>query len=76
MINSDMTISACDLMTETDRTTIKVSTPADFERLWNQDKVFPKWRGEHTNDENHPYRDANKVTCQAAYLSYKENIFV
>ena len=76
VINSDMTISACDLMTETDRTTIKASTPADFERLWNQDRVFPKWRGEYSHDENHPYRDVNEVTCQAAYLSYKENIFV
>lgn len=45
IINSDFTVSACDLLMERDRSLIAASRPEDIDRAWKEDAIFLKWRG-------------------------------
>ncbi len=44
IMNSDLSLSACDLVATKDRT-LPITTPEDIDYLWNNHKMFKKWRG-------------------------------
>lgn len=44
VINNDLTLSACDLMTFREKTNIKICEEKDFFKIWENDFLFKKWR--------------------------------
>ncbi len=46
IINSDLTLSACDLGVETERTETSISQPEQIKEVWDHHPIFNKWRNE------------------------------
>ncbi len=46
IINSDLTLSACDLGVETERTETPINTPEQIKELWTHHSIFNNWRNE------------------------------
>ncbi|MGZ3770338.1 MAG: radical SAM protein [Bdellovibrio sp.] len=44
IINSDLTLSACDLGTEVERTAQPISLPEEIKTTWNHHPIFTSWR--------------------------------
>ncbi len=44
VINQDLTLSACDLLTQKERTKDSIKETEDFFKIWENDKIFDKWR--------------------------------
>ncbi len=44
VINSDLSISACDMLTESDATDVKINKPSEIKKIWLEHKIFEKWR--------------------------------
>lgn len=44
IINSDFTLSACDLGTEVERTVNPINNPEEIMKYWNEDPLFKSWR--------------------------------
>lgn len=44
IINSDFTLSACDLGTELERTANPICNPEEIKKYWNEDPIFNSWR--------------------------------
>lgn len=77
ILNSDLSISACDLLVEKDRTKVKVKSPEEIEMVWKTDPLFKKWRGLEFS-ENGPlktFQGVHQNGCQVNYSSYGENLF-
>ncbi|WP_192561102.1 radical SAM protein [Pseudomonas gozinkensis] len=78
VINSDFSLSACDMLTEKDRTRPMVDSES-IQRVWNEDPIFLKWRGQLLASSN--YEDAKNFSevhrhgCHLAYNVYGKNIF-
>src|SRR5579883_369187 len=45
VLNPNLSVSACDLLTEEDRTGIPLSVPEEIDHLWQKGSLFQKWRG-------------------------------
>lgn len=76
IINNDMTLSACDILTEEDRTTEQVTKPEQIEELWRTDPIFQKWRGK-CHGTTPTIKDFDRVHlegCHVAYATYGKNI--
>lgn len=71
VINHDMTLSACDMMTEAERTA-PIKDISELLEYWQQGDIFKKWRGL-SNDPS--YREVHKKHCHLAYLRYGSDIF-
>ncbi|MCR6109003.1 radical SAM protein [Bacillus sp. A301a_S52] len=79
IINSDLSLSACDILVEEDRTKVKVDKPEEIEYLWQNDPLFNKWRGKAPNDRTlniKSFKEVHQEACHISYTTYKENIFV
>lgn len=46
IINSDLTLSACDLGVETERTESPINRPEQIKEFWDQHPIFTNWRNE------------------------------
>ncbi len=77
IINQDLTLSACDLLTEQDRTKVSIDSPQDIERVWKEDPLFNKWRGidEKKDHKLGSFEEVHQHGCHVNYMAYKENIF-
>lgn len=78
IINHDWTISACDLLTEEDKTRYKVKKPEDIQDIWTNDSLFKKWRGLNPQDKTPSINSFNNVHyngCHISYAAYDSNIF-
>ena len=78
VINSDFTLSACDMLTESDRTSNPIQSPNDIERFWQADELFQRWRGKVRSKEIHTikfFTDVHQRGCHVAFNSYQANIF-
>ncbi|NBD33716.1 MAG: radical SAM protein [Cyanobacteria bacterium] len=78
VINSDFSVSACDLLAEEDRTKVKLSQPSDIDDIWNHNPLFLKWRGldpKASTKTMHNFADVHQVGCHVAYNTYRKNLF-
>ncbi|MDA2384055.1 radical SAM protein [Bacillus cereus] len=78
VVNSDLTLSACDMLVEEDRTKVKVNSPEEIEDLWNNNPLFNKWRGLAPNEITRSVNSFEKVHqegCHIAYSAYEDNLF-
>lgn len=79
VLNSDMTVSACDLWTETDHTVRKIEKKGDILDIWRNDKIFDKWRRklDTTDDENlkSQFSEVHEHGCHILFMQYQKNIF-
>jgi MoaA/NifB/PqqE/SkfB family radical SAM enzyme len=78
IINSDFTLSACDMLVEQDRTSKEIENPADIGVFWREHQLFKKWRGQLRPDESldaASFSDVHQHGCHVAYRAYGENIF-
>ena len=76
VINNDMSLSACDILTEEDRTLERISDPSQIQKIWRSHEIFKKWRGEsrgrtRTIDD---FTNVHQKGCQVAYATYGKNI--
>lgn len=78
VINNDLSLSACDLLTEEDRTPFRINNPEDIEREWQKNNIFRKWRGmADPGDRTTSITDFSEVHqhgCHVAYNLYGKNI--
>ncbi len=78
VVNSDLSLSACDLLVEEDRTKIRVQNPEEIEALWQTHPLFNKWRRLEP-DAKLPsipsFTMVHQKKCQVAYSAYQRNIF-
>lgn len=44
VVNSDLTLSACDLLTKIEKTSQKITKEEDFFKIWKEDEIFEDWR--------------------------------
>lgn len=44
VINEDLTLSACDLYTDFEKTEVSFNNLENFYKIWKEDKIFTKWR--------------------------------
>lgn len=77
VINSDLTLSACDLLVEEDKTITSIRNVEDIEYLWLNSPIFQKWRGKVSGNtiSIRSFDDINKKGCHVANETYKEDIF-
>ncbi|HEY1212642.1 MAG TPA: radical SAM protein [Bryobacteraceae bacterium] len=78
IINSDLTLSACDMLVETDRTSKPINSPNDIGAFWRENALFQKWRG--IPDDKNPteaaeFSQVHQHGCHVAYRAYGKNIF-
>jgi MoaA/NifB/PqqE/SkfB family radical SAM enzyme len=52
IINSDFSLSACDLLAEFDKT-IPIGDVSDIKKYWLENPLFNKWRGKSQNEKNY-----------------------
>lgn len=75
VINNDLSVSACDILTEEDRTDAKIIEPSDIDRLWEH-QLFLKWRS--LEDGSTPtipdFKDVHRKGCHVATTLYGKNI--
>lgn len=80
VINSDFSLSACDMLTEKDRTK-PVLAANSIQRAWDEDPIFLKWRGHllatsnNDNDYKMNFEEVHQHGCHLAYNVYGANIF-
>jgi MoaA/NifB/PqqE/SkfB family radical SAM enzyme len=78
VINSDFTLSACDMSVETDRTSEPIKEPEDIRDFWKNHILFKKWRGEFSEANKDSFEDFSQVHqngCNLAYNAYRANVF-
>ncbi|PHD57115.1 A0A073K2N4 (Uncharacterized protein) [Bacillus mycoides] len=78
VLNSDLTLSACDMLVEEDRTKIKINSPKEIEYLWNNHPLFNKWRGlapNETTQSINSFAQVHQEGCHVAYSAYEDNLF-
>ena len=75
VINNDLSVSACDILTEEDRTDVRINEPEDIDRLWNH-QLFRKWRSlEEGSTRTIPdFKDVHLKGCHVATTLYGKNI--
>ncbi|WP_119396559.1 radical SAM protein [Salinibius halmophilus] len=73
IINSDFTISACDMLTESDRTKETIENPKKLPDLWNNDPVFRKWRGLEKEASAKGIRSFHGVHKSPCFLKENQN---
>lgn len=79
IINSDLTLSACDMLVEEDRTLLPISHSQEIGEKWLQDPLFNRWR---SSDDGHrtqtikSFDGVHQHGCHVAFNAYEENIFV
>jgi len=77
IINSDLTISACDLLIEQDRTRARAETPEDLDSIWRSDPLFRKWRGQGGSASLGPitsFEEVHQHGCHLAYSVYRKDV--
>lgn len=76
VINDDLSISACDILTQEDKTFETIEKPEDIEYIWKNHKIFKKWRGECEGETPtiESFKGVHLNGCHVAYSTYKENI--
>lgn len=70
-INPDLSLGACDLLSEHDRTR-PLESPAQILETWRTDGLFQKWRGQ---TEDPQFKSVHQHGCHLALMRYGENIF-
>jgi MoaA/NifB/PqqE/SkfB family radical SAM enzyme len=78
IINSDLTLSACDMLVEEDRTSQPIGSPGRIGDLWQDDPLFRRWRG-HKDVRRTPtiksFDGVHQHGCHVAFNAYRANIF-
>lgn len=72
VINSDLTLSACDMQTETDRVALTDFSPSGLLAEWGNADLFKQWRG---LSDNPRYEAVHQHGCHIAFRTYGENLF-
>lgn len=77
IINSDFTVSACDLLVEQDKTRIKVEEPEHLDHFWKTDDIFKKWRGLELPAAGplKTFEGVHQHGCQVNFSSYEKDLF-
>lgn len=78
VLNADMSLSACDLLQEEDRTRVQARSPEELELLWQTHPLFSKWRGEEpleTTSSIASFKDVHQKGCHASNQIYQSNLF-
>ncbi|HDR8860710.1 TPA: radical SAM protein [Burkholderia territorii] len=78
IINSDLTVSACDMLVEEDRTKQAIQSPADIDAMWRGDALFRRWRGQAQGERTPTIRsfdDVHQHGCHVAFNAYSRNLF-
>jgi len=77
VINSDLTLSACDILIEEDRTTKRISKPSEIAELWLDDQLFNKWRGVAPGRTSSisSFANVHKQSCHVATSTYGADLF-
>lgn len=75
VINNDLTVSACDLWTNVDRTERKIEKKGDVIDIWQNDELFNKWRRINPENNNTKFNEVHEHGCHILYMQYNENIF-
>ncbi len=70
-INPDLSLGACDLLSEHDRTR-PLESAAQILETWRMDGLFEKWRG---RTEDPEFKSVHQHGCHLAMMRYGENIF-
>lgn len=71
IINTDLSLSACDIANEKDRT-LPIKNFEDIRGYWLHHPLFKKWRGE-TDDPD--FEGVHQNHCHLAYMTYKKDLF-
>lgn len=78
IINSDLTVSACDMLVEEDRTDRAIRSPAELDALWRHDPLFRRWRGQGQGERTRTIRSFDGVHqhgCHVAFNAYSRDLF-
>lgn len=78
IINSDLTLSACDMLVEEDRTLQAIVSPSQIGGLWQHDPLFRRWRGHkdaHRTPTIKSFDGVHQHGCHVAFNAYRTNIF-
>lgn len=73
VINSDLSVSACDMQTQTDRTTQALGRGATFSDLWLHSPHFARWRGQ---SGDRAFVGVHQHGCHLAYREYGQDVFI
>jgi len=79
IINSDFTLSACDMLIEEHRTIQSIQDPQSIAEIWHTDPVFQQWRGNGNKEDRtatiRSFMNVHQEGCHAAFNAYRKNIF-
>ncbi|WP_175919547.1 radical SAM protein [Burkholderia pyrrocinia] len=78
IINSDLTVSACDMLVEEDRTDRAIQSPVELDALWRHDPLFRRWRGQGQGERTRTIRSFDGVHqhgCHVAFNAYSRDLF-
>lgn len=74
IINSDNSISACDILNEQDRTKYCFNSPEEIEEIWENDVLFKKWRGKESKSEFGDFTNVHQSNCHVANMLYGHEV--
>ncbi|MFN3687980.1 radical SAM protein [Salinarimonas sp.] len=76
VINNDLSISACDLLTEEDRSKERIEEPEDIGRIWREHALFRKWRREAPGSTRTvgDFSQVHAQGCHVAFSTYGRNM--
>ncbi|VVE86919.1 coenzyme PQQ synthesis protein E [Pandoraea bronchicola] len=72
VINSDLTLSACDMQTETERVALTDFSASNLIAQWAKADLFNQWRG---LSDTARYAEVHQHGCHIAFGTYGENLF-
>jgi MoaA/NifB/PqqE/SkfB family radical SAM enzyme len=77
VINQDLTISACDILVEEDKTSRKIAKPEDIQDFWTNELVFAKWRGITSGRtiSVSSFTNVHQMGCHVSATTYQEDLF-
>ncbi|VVD63980.1 coenzyme PQQ synthesis protein E [Pandoraea iniqua] len=72
IINSDLSVSACDMKTQTERTTARLGEGISLVDVWLNSPLFLRWRGQ---TESADFAGVHQHGCHLAYKTYGNDLF-
>ncbi|MDM8354846.1 radical SAM protein [Pandoraea communis] len=73
VVNSDLSVSACDMQTQTDRTDQTLGQETALADIWSHDPLFARWRGQSLDET---FLRVHQHGCHLAYRKYGRDLFV
>ncbi|VVE00231.1 coenzyme PQQ synthesis protein E [Pandoraea pneumonica] len=72
IINSDLSVSACDMRTQSERTTRRLGEGTSLADIWRDSPLFARWRDQ---TDRADFAGVHQHGCHLAYQSYGKDLF-